>query len=220
MGGIGGGLTVHAKAGNVSLDPYAEIVQQSFRNSTFYPLATGLSGTLSTAGVQAYGPIASGLSWQSRVAFAHANDQSAFDSYNSFAADIWLPWLVSWGGMRPWTIIPTAGVTTWRYGAPDPFEAAAAFRDGVSDDGVLTNVAIEKKTISFSTNIGDKSLGKLVTNMPATATFTWDLNGLQRRLGAIDINATMGAPPPAAFAIADVDWAILGKLEERAIDKA
>ena len=102
---------------------YAEIVQQSFRNSTFYPLATGLSGTLSTAGVQAYGPIASGLSWQSRVAFAHANDQSAFDSYNSFAADIWLPWLVSWGGMRPWTIIPTAGVTTWRYGAPDPFVA-------------------------------------------------------------------------------------------------
>ena len=50
MGGIGGGLTVHAKAGNVSLDPYAEIVQQSFRNSTFYPLATGLSGTLSTVG--------------------------------------------------------------------------------------------------------------------------------------------------------------------------
>ena len=52
MGGIGGGLTVHAKAGNVSLDPYAEIVQQSFRSSTFYPLATGLSGTLSTVGVR------------------------------------------------------------------------------------------------------------------------------------------------------------------------
>jgi hypothetical protein len=88
-----------------------------------YPLATGLSGTLSTVGLQAYGPIASGLSWQSRVAFARASDQFAFDSYNSFAADIWLPWLVSWGGMRPWTIIPTAGVTTWRYGAPDPFVA-------------------------------------------------------------------------------------------------
>ena len=99
-------------------------------------------------------------------------------------------------------------------------EAAAAFRDGFSGDRVLTSVAIEKKTMSFSTNIGDKSLGKLVTNMPVTATFTRDLNGLQRRLGAIDINATMGAPPPAAFAIADVDWAILGKLEERAIDKA
>src|SRR5215471_10691354 len=76
---------------------YVEIVQQSFRNSTLYPLATGLSGTLSTVGLQAYGPIASGLSWQSRVAFARASDQFAFDSYNSFAADIWLPWLVSWG---------------------------------------------------------------------------------------------------------------------------
>ena len=47
----------------------------------------------------------------------------AFDSYKSFAGDIWLPWLISWAGMRPWTIIPTAGVTTWQYDAPDPFVA-------------------------------------------------------------------------------------------------
>ena len=88
MGGIGGGLTLHAKAGNVSLDPYVEVVQQSFRNSSFYPLATGLSGTLSTVGLQASGPITSGLAWQSRIAFARANDQSAFDSYKSFAGDV------------------------------------------------------------------------------------------------------------------------------------
>ena len=86
MGGIGGGLTLHATAGNVSLDPYGEVVQQSFRNSSFYPLATGLSGTLSTVGPQASGPIASGLAWQSRIAFARANDQSAFDSYKSLPA--------------------------------------------------------------------------------------------------------------------------------------
>jgi hypothetical protein len=98
MGGIGGGLTLHATAGNVSLDPYGEVVQQSFRNSSFYPLATGLSGTLSTVGLQASGPIASGLAWQSRIAFARANDQSAFDSYKSFAGDIWLPWLNLLGG--------------------------------------------------------------------------------------------------------------------------
>ena len=36
---------------------------------------------------------------------------------------MWLPWLVSWPGLRPWTIVPTAGVTTWRYDAPDPFGA-------------------------------------------------------------------------------------------------
>ena len=122
MGGLGGGLTAHAVVANVSLDPYAEIVQQSYRNSALYPLASGLSGTLSTVGVLASGPIAYGLGWQSRVAYAHDDDQFAFDSYNSFAADVWLPWTFSWGG-APWTVIPTGGVTYWQYGAPDPFVA-------------------------------------------------------------------------------------------------
>lgn len=121
MGGIGGGLTLHAKIWSVSLDPYAEVVRQSFENSTLYPLASGLSGTLSTYGVQANGPVIGGLSWQSRVAYAHANDEFAFDTYDSFAADVWLPWNVAYWSGRPWTLIPTAGVTTWRYGAPDPF---------------------------------------------------------------------------------------------------
>jgi len=121
MGGIGGGLTAHAMLGNVSLDPYAEFVQQSFRNSAFYPVASGMTGPLSTYGVQAAGPVAAGLSWQSRVAYAHASAQSAFDTYDSFVADLWLPWNFSFtGGGRPWTVIPSAGVTTWRYGAPDP----------------------------------------------------------------------------------------------------
>jgi hypothetical protein len=127
MGGIGGGLTLHATVGNVSLDPYGEVVQQSFRNSSFYPLASGLSGTLSTVGLQASGPIASGVAWQSRLAYARASDQFAFDSYKSFAADVWLPWAfywrTPWAGSSRWTIIPTAGVTTWNYDAPDPFIA-------------------------------------------------------------------------------------------------
>jgi hypothetical protein len=73
MGGIGGGLTLHATVGNVLLDPYGEVVQQSFRNSSFYPVASGLSGTLSTVGLQASGPIASGVAWQSRLAYARAS---------------------------------------------------------------------------------------------------------------------------------------------------
>jgi tetratricopeptide (TPR) repeat protein len=124
MGGIGGGLTLHAAVANVSLDPYFEIVQQTFHNSTLYPLASGLDGTVSTYGLQASGPVASGLSWQTRIAYAHADNQFAFDSYDSFAADLWLPWTVSFPGSwstRPWLIIPTGGVTTWRYNAPDPF---------------------------------------------------------------------------------------------------
>ena len=37
MGGIGGGLTLHATVANISLDPYGEVVRQTFRNSAFYP---------------------------------------------------------------------------------------------------------------------------------------------------------------------------------------
>jgi hypothetical protein len=120
MGSLGGGLTIHAMAGNVSLDPYAEIVHQSFVNSTLYPLASGMSGTLQTYGVRASGPLWSGLSWQARGVYTHASDQFAFDSYNGFAGDVWLPWLFSIWGNQPWTLVPTFGMSYWRYGAPDP----------------------------------------------------------------------------------------------------
>jgi len=120
-GGLGGGLTLHANVGNVALDPYAEIVQQSFRNSTFYPLASGLSGTLSTFGLQASGPVSSGLGWQSRLGYGHASDNYGPYSYDVYAADIWLPWNFSFpGDGRIWTLIPTAGVSQWLYSAPDP----------------------------------------------------------------------------------------------------
>jgi len=120
-GGAGGGLTMHATVGNVLLDPFAEVVQQSFRNSTFYPLASNLSGPLSTVGLQASGPIASGLGWQARGAFAHSTANFGPDSYDAFAADFWLPWNFSLlGDGRLWTITPIAGFTHWQYNAPDP----------------------------------------------------------------------------------------------------
>lgn len=120
-GGLGGGLTVHANVGNVALDPYAEIVQQSFRSSSLYPLASGLSGTLSTYGLQAAGPIASGLTWQSRLAYAHSGDHYGPDSFDSYAADLWLPWTFSFpGDSRIWTVTPSAGFSHWLYAAPDP----------------------------------------------------------------------------------------------------
>ena len=100
-GGAGGGLTMHATVGNVMLDPFAEMVQQSFRNSTFYPLASNLSGPLSTVGLRASGPIASGLGWQARGAFAHSSANFGPDSYDAFAADFWLPWNFSIARRRP-----------------------------------------------------------------------------------------------------------------------
>ena len=99
-------------------------------------------------------------------------------------------------------------------------DAATAFRDNVGDQSVLTRVGIEAKSVSFGTNIRDQSLARLGSGLPATATYTWDLNGLQRRLGTIDVNAQMGTPAPASFSVKDVDWSMLGKLESDALAKA
>jgi hypothetical protein len=119
--GGGGGLTAHTKVGEVVLDPYVEVVQQSFHNSALYPLASGMSGTLTTAGLLASGPVYSSLSFQSRVLYAQANDHFTPYSYNSWAADIWLPWNFSpFHDGRTWTLIPTGGVSWWGYRAPDP----------------------------------------------------------------------------------------------------
>jgi hypothetical protein len=98
-------------------------------------------------------------------------------------------------------------------------QAAAAFRAAVGAGAVLTKVGIEAKTVGFGTNIRDQSLGKLISGMPSTETFTWDLDGLQQRLGAIDVNAQMGTPGPAPFSVDDADWTILGKLETDALAK-
>ena len=120
-GGLGGGLTTHVKVGDVSLDPYAEIVRQSFRNLTLYPLASGMSGTLSTVGLQASGPVYAGLGFQSRVTYAHADATFNPFGYNAYAGDVWLPWNFSpLGDGRTWTLTPTAGVSWWQYAAPDP----------------------------------------------------------------------------------------------------
>jgi tetratricopeptide (TPR) repeat protein len=119
--GAGGGVTAHADIGTVALDPYVEIVQQSFRNSALYPLASGLGGTLSTYGLQAAGPLSAGLNWISRLSFAHANDNFNPYGYDSYTADIWLPWNFTVGtDSRTWTLTPTAGVSRWVYAAPDP----------------------------------------------------------------------------------------------------
>ena len=72
-GAFGGGLTVHANVGSVALDPYVEVVRQSFRNLNLYPLASGQNGPLQTYGLLASGPVVSSLSFQTRVVYAHAD---------------------------------------------------------------------------------------------------------------------------------------------------
>ena len=119
--GYGGGATMHASLGNVALDPFVEVVQQSYRSFGLYPLASLLSGTLYTYAFQAAGPIFAGLGWQARLAYAHDNAVFTPYSYDRYSADIWLPWSFSlpWNSLT-WTITPTAGISRWIYKAPDP----------------------------------------------------------------------------------------------------
>jgi hypothetical protein len=63
-------------------------------------------------------------------------------------------------------------------------------------------------------------MARLGIGLPATATYTWDLNGLQRRLGNIDMNAQMGTAGPAPFGVDDVNWTILATLAQEALAKA
>lgn len=99
-------------------------------------------------------------------------------------------------------------------------DAAAAFRASEGAGPVLTEVTVEPKSVGFHTAIRDRSMAQLGVGMPSTAVYTWDLNGLQRRLGAIDVSAQMGRSGPAPFGIDDVDWTILAKLEQDALAKA
>jgi hypothetical protein len=99
-------------------------------------------------------------------------------------------------------------------------DAAAAFRASVGAGPALTAVSIDAKTVGFSTNIRDQSMAQLGSSMPATASYTWDLNGLQRRLGAIDVNAQTGRSGPAPFSVDDVNWTIIAQLEQEALARA
>jgi len=124
-GGVGGGLTAHANVGPVALDPYVEIVQQSYRNSALYPLASDLSGTLTTVGLAASGPVYrgvdTGLGWGARLAYAHDNAGFNPYSYNRYGGDVWLPFTFSLpADGRLWTLTPSAGVSYWQFAAPDP----------------------------------------------------------------------------------------------------
>ena len=99
-------------------------------------------------------------------------------------------------------------------------DAAAEFRQVVGAGPVLASVGVHEKDVGFATNIGDPTIRQLGLGMPATQIFTWDLNGLQRQLGRIDVNAQMGTPGPVPFSVDDVDWTILAKLEKDALAKA
>lgn len=96
-------------------------------------------------------------------------------------------------------------------------DAAAAFGATVGAGPVLKKVVVSDNTVSFTTNIHDEVMAKLRFGQPFTAVFTWDLNGLRRRIGDADTNAMMKIAEPAPFSVDDVDWTILAQLERDAL---
>ncbi|HZP79749.1 MAG TPA: hypothetical protein VFB45_26685 [Pseudolabrys sp.] len=98
-------------------------------------------------------------------------------------------------------------------------QAIADFRTLIGAQRNLVRVGIERKIVAFHTNTRDPTLGQIGFNQPSFAIYTWDLNGLQQRLGRIDIDAAKNAPANA-FSVDDVDWSIVGRLARDAQARA
>ena len=117
----GGGVTMHFNWANIALDPYAEFRQMDYHSTGLYPLASGLTGNLVTAALQASSIISESVRWNARWAFYSSNDASPWFSYNRFAFDIWFPCAIAspWGGPN-WVLTPSFTVSPWFYRQPDP----------------------------------------------------------------------------------------------------
>jgi hypothetical protein len=106
------------------------------------------------------------------------------------------------------------------FNEPDLAAAAAKdFHDVVGAGPVLRKVEVDAKTISFSTTIRDTTFGKSKSGLPSLASFTWDLDGLVRRLGVVDVHAAMKQQGPPTFSVDEVDWSIVGRLQADALAK-
>ncbi|SFK49983.1 Outer membrane protein beta-barrel domain-containing protein [Methylocapsa palsarum] len=121
LGSFGGGVTMHLNWADVSFDPYVELRGQAYHNSTLYPYASGLNGSLTTVALQAGALINEGVRWQAKLAFNHSADATPWFSYNRVAFDFWLPLAAPspWGG-RNWTVTPSFGVAPWLYNQSNP----------------------------------------------------------------------------------------------------
>jgi tetratricopeptide (TPR) repeat protein len=121
LGTFGGGISVRFNLANIALNSYVEVRGLDYRNSSLYPLASGLDGTLATFALQAAGQFVEGCGWEARFALNHSDSSFSWFSYNRYAFDFWFPCTFPspWGG-RGWTVAPSIGVAPWIYRQPDP----------------------------------------------------------------------------------------------------
>jgi hypothetical protein len=181
LGSIGGGVTAHINWANVGFDPYVEIRHLSYQNSSLYPLASGLDGTLATYAFQASGPITNGIGWQAKLAFNRADDALPWYSYDRYGLDIWFPLTVPslWGG-RAWIFTPSFGAARWLYRQPDPIlnpfttEHDLEWRVGAGLDIPIRDqfgLGIQVQYRMFNSNIPTNTVRDLAVSIGPTVRF-------------------------------------------------
>jgi hypothetical protein len=102
--------------------------------------------------------------------------------------------------------------------------AVEDFRTQVGAGAVLTSVRIESTSVGFHTSLRDRASGLENNFLPVYQVYTWNLNGLARRMGAADardkFREIMHKERPQSFSVNDIDWTSVGKLQGDAIKAA
>jgi len=92
-------------------------------------------------------------------------------------------------------------------------EAAGAFAQGVGVEAVLLKARVASHGMSFETNLAQPAM---FGSIKQTQSYTWNLNGLTRGMGNMDLSEHFGSAPP--FSIKDTDWGLAPGLVAKAKD--
>lgn len=121
--GPGAGLSFRHDLGPVTVEHFGEYRRKTYENSTNYPLATQQTGDLWSYVLQTSGTITGDVRWVSRFTLSRNEAARKFNSFDAVAIDVAFP--IDFAAPIPigtgtWSFAPTLGLTSSRYGGPDP----------------------------------------------------------------------------------------------------
>lgn len=123
LGTYGAGASLYAPfSGWFGLEPFVEVRQRDYQNTSDYPTAGFQSGGMWTIGANVFGRLSDSVTWRARLAYNDASGQLPWYSYDNFSADVAFPieFQGLWGVKR-WLAIPTFGYSRYSYDAANPF---------------------------------------------------------------------------------------------------
>ncbi|MFO1057090.1 MAG: tetratricopeptide repeat protein [Dongiaceae bacterium] len=98
-------------------------------------------------------------------------------------------------------------------------DAAETFRKEQGAGPILRRVAIDRRAVAFETILPDDVSLAADSALKTETVLLWNLDGLQRQLGRINIGAAMGKERLAPFAVGEVRWDVLQALEKTARER-